>query len=167
MTMRLEDLPSWQRKRAIALSNWHDGLLENEKVEAKQARDAARAKSKARQHGRAGLAERIITGIFIEGKTVEEVATDLGWTPRNLRLRAAAYGIPLASRAGHRRAPSFWLTEETFSALSGVAADASASLPETIEKLCRFHGEHEGLTARRALRLPAKAPVPEPETEAA
>jgi hypothetical protein len=159
MTMR-PDLPSWQAKKIEALEAWQRGLHADEKVAAKNARDAARAKSKARQHGRLGIAERIIIRTYIDGWTEDEVAAEFGWTRRNLRLRAAALGIPLPSRAGHRRAPSFWLSDETLSSLTNVAADVGSSLSETLEQLCKFLGEHEGLKARRELRAPPRSTAP-------
>ncbi len=159
MTMR-PDLPSWQAKKIEALEAWQRSLHADERIAAKNARDAARAKSKARQHGRLGIAERIIIRTYIDGWTEDEVAAEFGWTRRNLRLRAAALGIPLSSRAGQRRVPALWLPDETHSALSRVAEDLGTSLTQTIEQLCRFLGEHEGLKARRELRAPPRPAAP-------
>jgi hypothetical protein len=52
------------------------------------------------------------------------------------------------------------MTEDTYFAWKRVAEDTGASIPETIEKALMILAEHEGLIARKLLRVSARVSQP-------
>ncbi len=159
MSTQQPEVPSWRAKRAAAIHAWQAGLTAAEQIAAKEARDEARARSKGRQHGRVNLTERIATAHLVEGKTPDEIAAEFAWTLRNLQIRAAAFGIPMRSRANQRRLPEVWIPNDTHAALTQVGKEAGMTLTELITELLKRHGEDFGIKARREFRLPAR-PAP-------
>ena len=152
MKVQLEALPSHKQKRIVHLQRWMESLSEDEKAAAQAERKAARARAQARKHTRQ---EKLQTfnAMVLSGATLDEISAALRMTPAGVRMLADTWGFTVSQRPGHRRAPQFWLSQATATALRRLAEDRGKTIPETLETLVAYLGEDDAHVARRLFHV--------------
>lgn len=144
--------PRWQVVAVEAKRAALAALPAEEQEAARLAQVAARERFNARKDARKALAHLIYSRLF-DGATLEEIARGVERTVRNIRDICASWGFPAHQKAGCRRAPMFWVTNESYAALVGAASDRGVKVGELLEEFTRFVTEDDALIMRRILRI--------------
>lgn len=144
--------PLWQVTAIEAKRQALAKLPLAEQEAARLAQVAARERFNARKDARKALAHLIYSRLF-DGATLEEIARGVERSVNNVRAICASWGLPVSQKIGCRRAPMFWVTNESYAALVSAAHDRGVKVAELLEEFIKFGAEDEARILRRTLHV--------------